>query len=60
MLEKKKMDLLYEIATLDPQTFDGQVRMDPDLLIQEEKIKQEPTIAKQTGFFGYLKSFWIA
>lgn len=56
MLEQRRMEKLYEIASLDPETIEGQIRIDPQLLIKKSTDKQEPI--KDTGFFSYLNSFF--
>ena len=54
-LEKIKMEKLYEKALLDPQTLEGQIRIDADRLI-DNPIK--PVEKKTETWTDYFKSFY--
>jgi len=64
MLENRKMDEIYRIALLDPQTCEGQTQIDPELLddtITTQLLNKQPTVIgtqNKYNLYKYIKSFF--
>lgn len=61
ILEQNKMDKLYETALLDPETIEGQIRIEADRLIcfaKHDKNIDKEKIDEPKGYFDYFKSFF--